>query len=1161
MQHKLTSILNNSFLSLTIFLLFSVNVIAQPSDFPFQSPSGTDTIFQKNQIIVFNASKDTLEIAGFKSGKKNGKQTLFYNNGEIKRIANYKNDLLDGKVEYYSQKNKAPFRVENYKSFPKDQKSLLHGVYRSFGKDGELVEKTNYRNGVKNGNYELYHNNYQLKEKGIFENNLNVGRKRSYNAEGILMKDENYIVIDNPQYIDISSKPNDANFGKDEIGNQPKRLSVLDGKVKYYHYSGLLASDLKFENGKKVGLAKEYNPDKNHTLKSEVFFKDGLEHGPYVHYHSNGNLERKGIYYREIKVGDTLLKNVYDGTIEIYQDNGKRARIENWKFFKRNGVQENYSYQSGELSERTYAVDNLKSGSVERFNKDGSLNYLAYYEIVEKDGQKISQQTGTETYWEKGKIRTTTEWKNGLKEGSSKSYYENGQVESMMHFKNDKLHGSYKTYYENGQPKEDYNKQNLLGTGNSENIGWNTSFDEHGNVTRNFYATGTSKTLIAQYFENGKKTNLTANDVFRLGFFDGQQLTAVNWQNNGRPIFGYEFFSNNQLRKVHFTLDERGPLSANFTTEGNLIQVISNTGKIIDNDTVNKIAKKVALQYNPKWENEILATQPFPEGKYHWNYADGTPFFKIEFKDSLPQDKWIAYNPILQDTIFYAEFHKGLPVGKYIRKKIDGTPELRVEYYPNHEVKESYYYGDKGIISNIYKNDSTGTKEFYAEYYPNGRLKDKRLPTENSYINFSTKGDTLSYSLLFTKQDSIRIERQFFEGNQLKVDRYNNLTSGLGSVKTYFENGQLQTSHELKDTKPHGVYQKFNEKGSLLALGHFKEGKRVGKWINYENNGEEVSYFKDGEIVIEETKEDDDQCKCYDTSLAGGKIGFANSLKHFADYKSIKPFIPKTILPINDWHYDKIFYLNLRTNGDQSNGSTHFKLLLFNDFSFHYPATDYLKFNLNPCKTEGYIGNIEANISYNFDKNELRYSQLQTKRIAVSLEKNPLVNAKDKSAFTAYFNTDYMEFSADGIKSIQFSKEKNDCYPLGQINEFMTIEIESAQLDIDPKHKFATSNLPLLANEIKQFYGIEINTATIKFNIDSVQVEAICDQILAGANYVAGRLFIDGAPKNKDEFFLSDGKQSVNIQQLKKVLEQKGFYRVKVEVLDHRLVIEFYAEK
>ncbi|MDN3725111.1 hypothetical protein QRD02_12010 [Aequorivita sp. SDUM287046] len=1151
------------FISL-VLLLFSKIAIAQPGNF-YNYSSGTDSIFLKKKLVVRNASKDTLEIAALKNGKKHGKQTLFYNNGEVQRISNFKNGLLNGKVEYFAQGNEALIRLEHFKAFPKEGISKLHGVYKSFDSNGNLAEFTHYKNGIKNGKYELYHNNGKLREKGTYEDNLNIGNKRSFTADSKLLRDENYIIIDNPKYIEPSKETNAISEDIKRIPKEPKKLSVLHGKVKYYDFNGNISADFTFKNGKKDGLNKEYHQDNNNTLKSEVVFKEGLEHGTYVHYRSNGNLERKGIYYREIAVGDTILQNVYDGTIEVYQENGKRHRIENWKNFKKNGVQENYYYKSGELSERSYIIDNLLSGTVERFDKEGNKTYEAFHEIVEKEGKNVSQQIGTETYWEKNKIKTIVEWKDGMQNGVTKTYYANGQLEKIMHFENGKLHGSYQTFNENGQLTEDYNKHIWAGTGNSENVGWNTVYDESGTITRKFYADETGKNLIEHNFENGKRKEMGVNNIFKLTFSESHQLNSVHWLHWAGSSLGFDLFSNQQVRRVQFSMDKLPALTANFASNGDVVQIVDATGKRIENKTAIETAEKIVQQYNPKWKDKKLASDDFPDGKYQWKYADGSAFFELEFKDDLSHGQWMLHNPIIKDTLFYGEFHKGFPVGSLVRKKIDGTLELRQEYYPNHHLKESYRYDNDGMISNVTKNDTLGKQTFSEEYYEGGIIKNRNFHTSSSYIHFSAKGDTIGYRLLAPSKDSIIIRRQFYDDNKLKSDRQYNLTTGGGYVKTYFENGQIQTSHQLNNDKPHGVYQKYSESGTLLTSGNFKDGERHGKWINYNENGkEEISYFKDGEISIEdiaETENAESSCRCYDTSLAGGKIGFANLLNYFADYKSIKPYIPKSIFPVNAWNYDKIFYVNLNTHNDRRSGATNLKLLLFNDFSFYYPTKNHLNITLNPCKTEGYIGNIDANVSYNFESKEVMYAQLSPKRISVGLENNPLGDAKDKSVYTAYFDTDYMNFNASGIESIHFSKEKNECYPLGIINDFMEIKIETANLEIQPHNRLSNAGVPLLASETNQFYGLEINAAAISFMVDAIKVEASCDKILAGANYVAGRLSVGGNLTKEDEFTLADGKGLINIKNLQKTLEQNGFYRVKTEVIENRLMIEFYAEK
>ena len=1166
MKIKLSTTLRVLFIA--VVALISIPCNAQPGEDFYRLSSKLDTLFVKNQMIVRNAAQDTLEVAARKNGKKNGKQTLFHNNGEVNRIAYFKSDLLSGKVEYYRYGSKFPFKIEHYKALLKEEKSVLHGVYKTYYKEDILTESILYKDGAKSGKYELYHHNGKLKEKGTFQDNLNNGRKLTYTSEGVLVKDENYVIIDNPNFVDNTKKQgekNDATQKNREISHQPEKLSVLHGKAKYYYSKGSRSAETQFKHGKKEGLCKEYYDDKNNSLKSQVVFKNGLEHGAFTHYRQDGNLERRGIYYREIQVGDTILKNVYDGIVEIYQDQGKLQRMETWKNYKKNGVQESYNYKTGVLSERAFFVDNLKSGIEQRFDTEGNKTYEVYYEVVEKEGTRISQKKGTETYWDKNGTKTTMEWENGLQNGASKSYYANGQLEKIMHFKDGKLDGRYQTFYENGNPKEDFNKTLWKGSGNSENLGWNTTYDESGKIKRKFYALGNSKNIVEYNFENGIRKELNVNNVFSLNFSDAGNLSSVQWQSPSRPMLTYHLFSNQKLRRILFSMLGNYGITANFTSTGDLIQMVDLMRNQVNDLKSMDIAHGIARQYNPNWENEDLATEAFPNGTYQWNYADGSPFFKIKFTDNFPVGDWIVYNPIKNDTLFYCEFIEGLPAGKLIRKRIDGTLELREDYYPNNKLKESYQYTIEGIISRITKNDSTGTQILTEEFYPDGVLKSRQLHLSSSYFNFSNIGDTLSYSALFIDQDSIRIIRQFYQANKLRSDQQQNLRTGIGFYTTYFESGQLQSAHEKKDKVSHGDYKKFNENGTLQVLGSYKEGKQHGEWIYYKENGEsEVTYYENGVMSIERLVEnvEEGSCRCFDTSLPSSKIGFANMLKYLADFKAIKHYIPKSMIPVNGWEYDGVFYINLITNNDRRNGSTSLKLLLFNDFSFYYPDADYLKFNLNPCATKGHIGNFDVNVSYSFEDKKISFAELSSKRIAVSLEKNPLVNAKDRGVYSAYFDTEGIHFDEQGIQKIIFTKERKDCFPEGMIHDFIKIQIDLAQLVIQRSgFALSTQHVPLLRNEINQFYGLDISAASLSFMVGSTPIQAKCERIFAGSKYVAGRMKISGKVIDENSIELDQGVGVVNIKNIVSTLEKNGFYRVRAEIIEQQLMIEFYAEK
>ena len=125
-----------------------------------------------------------------------------------------------------------------------------------------------------------------------------------------------------------------------------------------------------------------------------------------------------------------------------------------------------------------------------------------------------------------------------------------------MHFKDGKLVGSYQTYYKNGQIREDVNKQPWVGTGNSEYVDWNTVYDESGNIIRKFFALGNTKNIIEHHFENGKRKEFVVNNFFRINFSNSGQMGSVHYLRNYYPSFGYDLFSNQQLRKVHFASEK-----------------------------------------------------------------------------------------------------------------------------------------------------------------------------------------------------------------------------------------------------------------------------------------------------------------------------------------------------------------------------------------------------------------------------------------------------------------------------------------------------------------------------------------------------------------------------------------------------------------------------
>lgn len=1155
----------------TLFFLFEISVFGQPGGSSYFNTQPKDTIFTKNQITVLNSSGDTIEISDFKNGKIHGIQKLFFNNSELRYKADYKNGLLDGKAETFQQNRKSPVKIEHYKSIPAENRSVLDGLSQVFDFEGILLEEINYKNGLKDGKYKLFHSNGKLKQEGTYQNNLDTGRKKTYDANGFILKDENFIIIDNPDFVKLnpSKLPEEIPEKPKSLLNVPEKLSVLNGKVKYYFSEGKISNDLNFKNGLKEGLNKEFYQNQTGSPRSEVYFKDGKEHGPFVYYRIDGNVEKKGIYYAEIKVGDTVLKNVYDGENIFYQENGKRSRLENWKNYKRNGVFETYVYQSGELSTRMHFIDDLKSGKEQHFDKNGQMAYEVNYEIREIDGQKVSQKSGLQRTWENGSLKSTVEWANDQMQGISKVFYPNGNIEKIAYYKDGFLDGTYQTFYENGQLKQDLIYYINPKTKTSAYINWGKSYDENGVLNTVFFGEKNDKKTVEQKFKNGKELSLYVNDIFCIqysevtGKIEEIEFSAGQYT----TVLGFRSFSNGSLRRMNFTNMGNHSLIANFSSNGELIQIKGSAGVNTESAELKNLAKEIAKQYNTSWTKNppISILENNGNSVYEWNYADNKPFFRIEFKDSLPNGKWMLFNPISNDSLFLGEFKKGKPIGKWIKKRMDGSFVYQKLYDDSSILIENKQYNEEGNLQEHKKNNSQGTNELEIIYYSNGKVRDWRNALTKSYIHFSENGDTLSYNLLKPGKDSIAIRRDFFAGNIIRLDEKQSRINGNGIKRIYFEDGTLRFYQELKNWKKDGNYEEYNEFGKLIRKGDYIADKREGKWINFDSDGtEKISYFENDELVIPKENRENESCKCYDTTLNKSKIGFANSLKNMSDFQVVKQYIPKTIIPVDDFNYEKIFYLGNNFNSDRNYGYAQFRMLPLAGFSFYYPTADYLKFDLIPCSTEGYVNNIDVSISYSNSEKSVSYASLYPRRILVELMNNPLKDSETKGNFKAYFDTDGMTITENGITSLNLKKDKIACFSKGLINDFIQIEVLDAEIQIQPNQLMNVGNLPLESSELSKFYGLEILQSKIEFkyieNNTTVSIQSAENQILAGSNFVAGEISLEGKRLNDNEFQLINGLK-IQPELLKEFLEQKGFYRVKTVVSDNNLMLMFYAEK
>ena len=155
-----------------------------------------------------NYGTKTLEIH-MKKGKKDGKLTRYFANGNIETEAIYKNDIQEGKEIVYDIR-------------------------------GNKIVETTFLHGVKNGPYISWHEKEMIREKGNFLNDKFDGQWLYYDERGVLVGEGNF------------SKGNGILISYDSSGNLSRKSTyknnLKNGPEIYFATNGDTSKILYFQN-------------------------------------------------------------------------------------------------------------------------------------------------------------------------------------------------------------------------------------------------------------------------------------------------------------------------------------------------------------------------------------------------------------------------------------------------------------------------------------------------------------------------------------------------------------------------------------------------------------------------------------------------------------------------------------------------------------------------------------------------------------------------------------------------------------------------------------------------------------------------------------------------------------------------------------------------
>lgn len=1116
-------------------------LMAQPTSHRFDRQVDTVTMVKKGITthILKNKEGQILQVIRLKNGIKEGFHEM-YSNGKMTQKTMFKNGEMEGEQSRFFSNGKLNTKW-HYQYNPEIKRSELHGLHQVFNEKGILLEEHHYKNNAKHGPFVIRDaNTGKVKTKGTYDNNFYVGKFESFYPNG---------------------KKHEIFYYKLQTEGEIRKKSVLHGKTIAYQEDGSLQFSGTNVDGKIEGLYTKYKHKSPH-LELVAFYKDGKIHGMYEHYHPNGKLRTKGTLYTTIEIDGKQMSNVYDGKNEEFYDTGTLKSLTHYKMGKLNGVWKQF-YANEMLSEIRYYEDNLGVGVWEQFDDKGNKTSEIHYTIIEKDGKKESVKHGVEMRWVKNVCVQKTRFHFGLQEGLHEQFYNDGTLKERLFFKEGKLDKESYYYHPDGKLKrfeERIHPSDTVRRGH-----WIQNFHTDGVLTyKGFYEK--DKRITESQFVDGQIHRWDLHDLLNVSYAPNGTVTSFQIAGlANRPIFEVFYYQNGAIRKMGFQDVE--------TKSNTKVDVLYN-GKIssiyTDNPTLEPL--KASLMTTEKWMswvskdwvNSRLVTDSIKQGSYQLYWSNGNPFFKGHFENDKPHGDFVVFEPITKDTLIFRQFKNGLTVGKWIQK-FGGKLDIHRDSFHENGKKDENTYFKMGIPQTSQKYDETGKRIWIREYFEDGRLRLFRNEITHLAVEYDKNGNKRYESVALPEKPDWLVKRYFHtDSKQLKSEAFYFQNKQDSSYVSYYPNGAIEFVLQYKEGKRNGTYESFLENGTTKSKGFYLDDKMHGEWLEWRKGVQtKVWYENDVAVVMPPEK----SCGCTDTTMNKNSIKFANLLDNMVSWADFKPYIPKYIIPIDNFDFGSIFYINYQFSNSHTNGFSSMKLLFFKEIAFDVPAIPQMRVVLNPCITPGYLSNISANAHYSFNDPTDTNLSLDTKRVAIHLPTSPLKSVDpDYKAFTVLFNTQQLSLANENVK-IFLAKEPEFCFSKGVINEFLYVEGLTAEPQILSSTPFMSPYETTFTNKKQNtsaFTGLDIQAnVTFKWIDGGVEFQAEAKGQLRACNaWIEGTCRFDVEKISEDYFKLSSNKTSkFSLQNLKAVFLKNGiqtqlFYNEKSKQIE----IQFYAE-
>jgi len=407
------------------------------------------------------------ELVNYKNNKKNGVYIKYLDSNIIYSKSIFYKDTLHGKHEIFYTSGKRKFLYQNIKG-------NFHGKAYKFREDSTIITTYLYNHGKlirrkkinrfnsqnqREGEWQFYDKDGNLKESGRYKNGKRNGYFNIYSPDGQV----NELV----------------KYDMDILQTNPSEIMFQNLDKIFYETGELHFTIAKNSAKKRHGITQEYDKKgkkimafiyKNDTLFAKgKINKRGLRYGTWKYYYKGEKIIAKGKFSKDYK---TKTWKYYFISGKLAQSGayykGKQTGKWTW-YYKKDSL--NFDNFTTSKTRQIHKIENYRKGKKDgefiEYGTDGKIITKGFYINGLQDGKwfyKVGDHTEKGNYFD------------GLKNGKWKHIYDNNQVGFRGNYVNGMEDGWHKYFYSNGKPSwngkynlgkkngkwKRYNKQGIL---------------------------------------------------------------------------------------------------------------------------------------------------------------------------------------------------------------------------------------------------------------------------------------------------------------------------------------------------------------------------------------------------------------------------------------------------------------------------------------------------------------------------------------------------------------------------------------------------------------------------------------------------------------------------------------------------------------------------